>query len=362
MTLLIIYLLLAIGVSFICSILEAVILSVTDSYIAMLESDGKPHAKTLRDMKADIDQPLATILSLNTIAHTVGAAGVGAQATAVFGAAYLGVISAVLTFLILVFSEIIPKTLGARFWRHLTYPATKLLQVLIIGLYPLVWFCKQITKLIGGSGHGMTFSREEFAAMAERGVEEGIFEDKEAMAFKNMVFFYSLQAKDVMTPRPVVVTLDANKTVGEVLEELESIPFSRLPIYGKHKEDIIGYVLKHDILMEAAKGNTDIKVESLKRTIYVALDTILLKPLFEDLIERKEHIAVLVDEYGGLIGIVTMEDVVETILGMEIMDEVDTIEDMQHMARRQWKKRAERVGLKLVKLEQNQAESQQGQT
>jgi CBS domain containing-hemolysin-like protein len=347
MTLLIIYLILAIGVSFVCSILEAVILSVTDSYIAMLESDGKPHAKTLREMKADIDQPLATILSLNTIAHTVGAAGVGAQATAVFGAAYLGVISAVLTFLILVFSEIIPKTLGARFWRHLTYPSTKLLQVLIVALYPLVWFCKQITKLIGGSGHGMTFSREEFAAMAERGVEEGIFELSEAKAFKNMVFFYSLQAKDVMTPRPVVVSLDANITVAEAVSQIESLSFSRFPIYKKHKEDIIGYVLKHDVLLEAAKGRIETPLEQLKRDVYVALDTTMLKPLFEELVKRREHIAILVDEYGGLSGIVTMEDVVETLLGMEIMDEVDTIDDMQKMARKQWKKRAERVGLKV---------------
>jgi CBS domain containing-hemolysin-like protein len=347
MTLLIIYLSLAIGVSFICSILEAVILSVTDSYIAMLESEGRPYASSLRKMKADIDQPLATILSLNTIAHTVGAAGVGAQATEVFGSAYLGVTSAILTFLILIFSEIIPKTLGARFWRVLIRPSVQLLQILIVSFYPLVWFCKQITQLIGGSSHRMTFSREEFAAMAERGVEEGIFEGSEANAFKNIVFFYSLHAKDVMTPRPVVVSLDANTRICDVIKQIEQLPFSRFPIYKKHQEDIIGYVLKHDILLEAVKGNTSPSIETLKRNVYVALDTTLLKPLFEELIKRKEHIAILVDEYGGLSGVVTMEDIVETLLGMEIMDEVDTIEDMQKMARRQWKKRAERVGLKV---------------
>ncbi|WP_144394951.1 CNNM domain-containing protein [Pleionea sediminis] len=346
MTLLIIYLILAIGVSFVCSILEAVLLSVNDSYVAMLESDGKSYGKLLRAMKDDIDRPLATILSLNTIAHTVGAAGVGAQSQVVFGNAYLSITSAVLTFLILIFSEIIPKTLGARFWRTLAGPSAKTLQILMLLLAPLVWFCQKITGLIGSGGHSISFTREEFAAMADRGAEQGVLEENEATAFKNMVKFKSLFAKDVMTPRPVVVSFDRSMTVGDSIGQMEGLYFSRFPIYGEHKEDIKGYVLKHDVLLEAARGNSDKPLNSLKRDLLAVIDTTLLKDLFEELVERHEHLAALVDEYGGLTGIVTMEDIVETLLGMEIMDEVDAIEDMQSLARKQWEKRAKRVGLK----------------
>ncbi len=345
MTLLIVYLILAIGVSFICSILEAVLLSVNDSYIAMIESEGQSHGKLLRKMKEDIDRPLATILSLNTIAHTVGAAGVGAQSQVVFGNAYVSITSAILTFLILVFSEIIPKTLGARFWRTLARPSAKVLMALTVMLTPLVWFCQKITGLIGSGEHSISFTREEFAAMADRGAEQGIFEQNEATAFKNMVYFKSLLAKDVMTPRPVVVVFDDSMKVEEAVTKMEGLYFSRFPLYGEHKEDVNGYILKQDVLLEAARGNNDTPLAALKRELLVVLDTTPLKTLFEQLVERHEHLAALVDEYGGLTGIVTVEDIVETLLGLEIMDEVDTIEDMQSLARKQWKKRAKRVGL-----------------
>ncbi|WMS87632.1 hemolysin family protein [Pleionea litopenaei] len=345
MTLLVIYLILAIGVSFICSILEAVLLSVSDSYVAMLEADGHKHGKLLREMKDDIDRPLATILSLNTIAHTVGAAGVGAQAQVVFGSAYLSITSAVLTLMILIFSEIIPKTLGARYWRQLTLPSARLLQVLIIVLLPLVWFCQKITGLLGSSGHSISFTREEFAAMAERGAEQGLFEEKEARAVKNMVYFQSLYAKDVMTPRPVVVSLDQNSTVSEAIDVIGGLHFSRFPVYCDHKEDIKGYVLKSDLLLSAAQGNRNARLFEFRRDLLVVIDSTPLKDLFDQLMSRHEHIAALVDEYGGLRGIVTMEDIVETILGQEIMDEVDTIKDMQVLARKQWEKRAKRIGL-----------------
>ncbi|NVJ50845.1 MAG: HlyC/CorC family transporter [Gammaproteobacteria bacterium] len=345
MTLLIVYLLLAIGVSFICSILEAVLLSVSDSYVTMLKSDGHRHGDILRAMKDDIDKPLATILSLNTIAHTVGAAGVGAQAQVVFGNAYLSVTSAVLTLLILIFSEIIPKTLGARYWRQLTLPTARLLQVLMILLMPLVWFCLQITRLLGSGGHSISFTREEFAAMAERGAEQGIFEEKEARAVKNMVYFQSLLAKDVMTPRPVVISLEQNQTVGEIIDQIANLHFSRFPVFSDHKENIKGYVLKSDLLLAAATGLRQQRIFELRRELLVMIDSTPLKDLFDKLMQRHEHIAALVDEYGGLSGIVTMEDIVETILGEEIMDEVDTIKDMQVLARKQWQKRAKRIGL-----------------
>ncbi|MGX5173924.1 CNNM domain-containing protein [Aliikangiella sp. IMCC44653] len=344
MSLLIFYLLLAIGVSFLCSILEAVLLSLNDSYIAMLESDGESHGKALRELKSNIDKPLATILSLNTIAHTVGAAGVGAQAASVFGEAYLGLISAVLTLLILVFSEIIPKTLGARYWRQLSHITYKILRVLVILLRPLVWFCEKITGLISNRESVLDeFSREEFAAMADRGVEQGVFQESDVSALKNFVFFESLRAADVMTPRPVIQSLDSQLTINKVMNQVERMPFSRFPIYNKHSEDICGYVLKTDIFLAVAKGNGDQQLDDIKRTIFVVEKSVSLKDCFDQLNQRREHLALLVDEYGGVSGIVTMEDIIETILGYEIMDEVDTIEDMQNYARKQWIKRAERV-------------------
>lgn len=348
MELLILFLLLAIGVSFMCSILEAVLLSISDSYVAMLAEDGKHYAQSIRDMKDDIDRPLATILSLNTIAHTVGAAGVGAQAQLLFGEASLTIVSAILTLLILLLSEIIPKTLGARYWRQLVYPTVRLLQILMILLTPLVWLCLKFTRLLGDSGHSMSFSREEFAAMASRGAEEGILEPDEAMTFKNLIFFETLTGRDVMTPRTVVFSLSGDMTVANAMPEVSRKHFSRIPIYGEHKEDLLGYVIKTDILTAAVQGEGERRLSDFKRDVLVTPATLSLKELFERMMKRHEHICILIDEYGGFSGLVTMEDIVETLLGQEIMDEVDTIRDMQILARRYWQQRAVRNGIQVT--------------
>jgi len=347
MELLIIFLVLAIGVSFICSILEAVLLSVSDSFVAMLEEEGASHAEQLRKMKEDIDRPLATILSLNTIAHTVGAAGVGAQAQRLFGEASITLVSTVLTLLILFLSEIIPKTLGARFWRQLTHPTVWLLQVLMIILSPLVWVCQKITGLISRSGDTKSFSRKEFAAMATRGAEEGVLAQSEATTFKNLVFIESLTAHDVMTPRTVVHSIKSTMQVSKAVEHVAHHKLSRIPVYGEHKEDILGYVLRGDILLAAVEKKFDLQVHDLKRNILTASENISLKDLFSRMNKRHEHICALVDEYGGFSGLITMEDVVETILGFEIVDELDTIEDMQKLARKNWRIRASRNGIQV---------------
>jgi CBS domain containing-hemolysin-like protein len=342
---LILFLLLAIGVSFICSILEAVLLSVSDSYVAMLEADGKLYANQLRAMKTDIDKPLSTILTLNTIAHTVGAAGVGAQAQTVFGDAYLAIISAVLTFLILIFSEIIPKTLGARFWRKLIHPTVILLEFLMLVLKPIVWFCLKITGLLGKGDSGLSFTREELSAMADLGAKEGILEESEAMSLKSLVAFQSLVAKDVMTPRPVVKSLPKSVTIKEVFSTIEQSHYSRFPITGQNNEDIHGYVVKTDILLNAAQGKWHLRLDEISREILVVHDLSILQDVFNRLMERREHIALIVDEHGGMCGILTMEDIVETILGLEIMDESDKTDDLQALAKKQWLKRAQRNGL-----------------
>jgi CBS domain containing-hemolysin-like protein len=351
MELLIFYLILAIGVSFFCSIMEAVLLSVTPSYIAILEKRHPLAGSILRDLKSDIDKPLSAILSLNTIAHTVGAAGVGAQAQLVFGETYVAIISAVLTFLILVLSEIIPKTLGANYWRNMAAFSARSLQIMIYVMYPFVVLARLITNLMARDENAEMFSREEFSAQVDLGTEEGVFEEKESRIFKNLIRFSSLRASDIMTPRTVVVAYPEKRTVEEVMENAEELRVSRIPVFDESQDNITGYVLKNDLLISMARNETEKALKEFRREIMILPDLLKLGDLFERLLERQEHIAVLVDEYGGLSGIVTMEDVVETLLGMEIIDEVDNIRDMQVLARQRWKERAKRLGL----LEMNES-------
>jgi len=345
MGLLIFYLVLAIGVSFLCSILEAVLLSISPSFVAVTEKNNPKTGQLLKELKKDIDRPLSAILTLNTIAHTVGAAGVGAQAQAVFGNAYVSITSAVLTLVILIFSEIIPKTLGATYWKQLSGFAAKTTKFLIIITYPLVLLSQWITKRLSSEENQPTVSREEFSAMAELGFEEGIFEEGESNIFKNLIRFRSLRVKDIMTPRIVVVKFQEDQTINEILKDKDELRVSRMPIYGENEEDITGYILKNDLYYNLSEGNGEKTLKEIKREVLILPETISLKTLFERLLEKQEHIAVAVDEYGGFSGVVTMEDVVETLFGMEIVDEIDAIEDMQKLARQKWRERAKRLGI-----------------
>lgn len=346
MGLLVFYLLLALGVSFLCSIMEAVLLSVTPSYVAALEQEGSTVGQRLRELKDDIDRPLAAILSLNTFAHTIGAAGVGAQAERVFGSTYVAIISVILTLLILVLSEIIPKTLGAVYWRRMAPTITKMLRVIEWAMLPFVWLSKGITRLLSSKeDRSASVSREEITALAELGKEEGIFEEEESRILKNLFRFSSLRVRDIMTPRTVVQALPENKTIDDVVEENNEFRFSRIPVYTENRDDITGYVLKDEILLKAAQEEDQLTLHDLKREILAVPDALPLPELFERLLDRLEHIALVVDEYGGTAGIVTMEDVVETLLGLEIVDEVDSAKDMQVLARQQWLRRARRLGL-----------------
>ncbi|MEX2601743.1 MAG: CNNM domain-containing protein [Balneolaceae bacterium] len=347
MFLLIVYLLLAIGVSFLCSILEAVFLSISPTYITVLESKEDRAGKLLRELKNDVDRPLAAILSLNTVAHTIGAAGVGAQSQIVFGNAYVTITSIVLTLLILVLSEIIPKTLGATYWKELSGISARTIKLLIVLTYPFVLLSRWISSWLSNKRDQPTFSREEFSAMAEQGMQEGIIEEGESKIFKNLIRFNSLKVKDIMTPRVVVVRFPQSSTVGDVLQSVDKqeINFSRLPVFEKSDEDITGYVLKDDLLLHGSRGNLDTRLEEIRRDILIIPELISIKHLMERLLESQEQIAVAVDEYGGFSGVVSMEDVVETLLGMEIVDEADSIDDMQKLAREKWKRRAERLGI-----------------
>ncbi|RMG09262.1 MAG: DUF21 domain-containing protein [Planctomycetota bacterium] len=346
--LLIVYVALALGVSFACSVFEAVLLSITPGYVAALEKEGAPAAARIKGLKAEVDRPLAAILSLNTIAHTVGAAGAGAQAAKVFGDAWVGVASGVLTVLILIVSEIIPKSLGSTHWKRLA-PGVAWLLVPITGLMTITLFvplARWITSWMGGSGHAIVPSREEISAIAEQGAREGVFPSSESRVLQNLFRISDLKAGDVMTPRTVLFGLSEETRVGELLAGDDTwLRFSRIPVHEGDLDKVTGYVLKSDVLLRAARDELDTPLRELRRPLPAILRETPLSTLFDRLLERQSHVALVVDEYGGTAGIVTLEDLVETLLGLEIVDEADAVADMQELARRQWRKRAIRMGL-----------------
>ncbi|MDH5445695.1 MAG: CNNM domain-containing protein [Gammaproteobacteria bacterium] len=345
MTLLITYVTIALLFSFLCSVAEAVILSVSPAHIALLEKDGKPSGKLLRQMKEDINKPLAAILTLNTITHTMGAAGAGAQAAIVFGNAYVGAASAVLTLLILIFSEIIPKTLGAHYWRGLAPITAFGLRGLVWVLYPFVKVSEWMTK---GLTHGPTlsgFSREEFAAMAELSEKEGELAQKETMILKNLLLLRETRVHDAMTPRTVVFSLPETLRIEEFFHKYDHVRFSRIPIYKNSQEQITGFVLRADLLLAQARGNTDTPLSNYCRSMPALLDSMSLSQAFDELMRQRAHIVMAVDEYGGLSGILTLEDLLETLLGLEIVDEGDKAEDMQKLAQRLRRKRLKDMGV-----------------
>lgn len=345
MTLLLLFIALAIGVSFVCSVLEAVLLSITPSYVAAQEVAKPQLAGRLKALKAQVDRPLAAILSLNTVAHTVGAAGAGAQAAIVFGEAWLAVFSAVLTFLILVLSEIIPKSLGARYWRTLTPVVAHVLPLLMTGMWPLVKMSEGISRLMGGNAHAIAVSREEIAALARVGAAQGVVADSELRIVRNLLRFSALCARDIMTPRTVVFALAADTTVKALIDEIDKVRFSRIPIYENSIDDASAFVLKTEILLQGLRGDGAARLGSLARPLLIVPEDMALDRLFEQLMENEQHIALVRDEFGGTAGVVSLEDLVETLLGLEIVDEADTTADLQALAREQWALRARRLGL-----------------
>ncbi len=351
MTLLIAYVVAAILISFICSISEAVLLSVTTAHIKVLEQDNKSSGALLRELKGDINKPLAAILTLNTIAHTVGAVGAGAQAAIVFGTAWVGLASAILTLMILVFSEIIPKTLGATYWRVLSGMTAHWLKFLVWALYPFVWSSELLTRGLSRSMKIEGFSRREFAAMADLGEQEGQLEERESRILKNMFLLHETKVTDVMTPRPVVFSLPESLTVYEYFDKHYDSRFSRIPVYAENDEMLTGFVLKDDLLLAQARSNTSNVLKTYRRDLNTLSDKTSLFDAFDEVLHQRTHIMVIIDEYGGMEGIITMEDILETLLGLEIMDESDQTADMQQYARRMWKKRAREMGISLPKDE-----------
>lgn len=344
MALLFLYLFIAIFFSFLCSILEAVLLSITPSYIGAKKKEGLAYATDLERLKDDIDRPLAAILTLNTFAHTIGAAGVGAQAQSIWGEEYLSIISAVLTILILVFSEIIPKTLGATFWRQLARPSVAIVKVLVVVLYPFVWISQIITKIIKGKNYESgKVTRADFSAMAEISSQEGALHEGEYRYISNILRFRQVKVKDIMTPRNVMLAFPETMSLQEIARELSERSFSRIPLYRDSKDNITGMVLKDEVLKKLADDEHHLTLHDLRRDVIKIQEDQPVTELSQKLTESKEYMAIALEEYGGTAGIVTMEDVIETLLGMEIVDEMDTVQDMRAHAREEAQARSDQA-------------------
>jgi CBS domain containing-hemolysin-like protein len=349
-TLLILFFLVAIITSFLCSLWEAVLLSITPSYAQIKVEQGGALGRRLQAFKENVDRPLAAILTLNTIAHTAGAIGVGDQAAKIWSEANPLItnllIPVVMTLAILVLSELIPKTLGANYWKELAPFTARALAFIIKALYPLVWFSQFVTRALKKEEVGSAFSRSDFLAMADIGAKHGVFEQHESEIISNLLRFHAVRAKDVMTPRMVVKAASACQSIGNFYEQNRDPRFSRIPLYENDSRDhVIGYLLKDDLLAAVVAGEQSAELRSLMRKIIAVPEDHPIVDLFNRFLTEREHIALVVDEFGGMAGIVTMEDIIETLLGVEIVDESDQTTDMQVLARRSWERRAKRLGL-----------------
>lgn len=339
MTLLIVFLLATIAISFLCSILEAVLMSTPISFITMREEEGFRHAKRFKHYKTDSAKPIAAILSLNTIANTLGAAGVGWRATEVFGSAGVGLVSATMTILILIFSEIIPKTIGTHYWKRLMGFSATAIRILVVLMYPMVLLVQGFTRLIAPKEQEAAVSREEVSAMANVGEDEGVIDEDENTIIQNVIRLESVKASDVMTPRIVAQTAPETMSLQEFFDREDYSHFSRIPLYSDSPENITGFILRSEALEELAEDKFSQCLGSLRRDINYFNENQPISDIWDQMLALKAHIAIIIDEYGSFQGIITLEDIIETIFGLEIMDESDTVSDMQQLARERWERR-----------------------
>jgi len=365
MSLLLFYAAISIFFSFICSILEAVLLSITPTFIGIKEKEGKAFAADLKALKKDVDKPLIAILTVNTIAHTVGAILVGVQAKVAYAELYgnatktilgievtedimVGVVSSIMTILILVASEIIPKTIGATYWKQLANITSKALKVLIFPLKwtGLLWLLQLTTKLIGAKGHhGSALSREDFHAMADIAEKDGVFHEDESKVIKNLINFKNILAKDIMTPSTVMQIASETTSMQDFYTQNKPLKHSRIPVYGNTQDEIQNYFLKDNLLEALINGDGEKPLKTIQRKLMVTTRNTPIPQLFELFIAQKEHIALVVDEYGSVSGLVSQEDIIETLLGLEIMDESDHVADLQQVAKKNWESRAKDMGV-----------------
>ena len=341
MFLLIFYFSIAVLVSFLCSLLESVLLSVPYSHVQSVLQSGKKYGPSLKQLKYDISRPLSAILTLNTIANTLGACGVGAQVHKIFGNEYVTAFSILLTFTILIVSEIIPKTLGAGYWRNLLAPAIYLIRFLMVLCYPFVFLSRLANKMLGAKTTAVT--RDDVVGTAEVGVREGVIYKNEGELIKNILKLKNRRVSEIMTPRTVITAFEKDTTIEDVITKYQPIRFARIPVYEKSLDQVIGLVHRYKILEAGAQDCDSVKVSSYLKPVHLVPESISVTAALDQFIKRKEHIFIVVDEYGTVSGLVTMEDVVETVLGIEIVDELDSVADMREQARNQWKQKKQRA-------------------
>ena len=347
MGLLIFYILVALGFSFLCSLLEATLLTITPTQVQTAKQGGSKWAEGMERLKNNIDEPLSAILTLNTIAHTMGATGAGAQYAKVFGDATGGVFAGVLTLAVLVFTEIIPKTLGARYALFFAGPTAWVLPKLQLILKPIVWMCRQVTRLIsfGGADEGPKH-REELIAVARLGEEHGTLESEEGEVVRNILMLGEIHVRDIMTPRPVMFMMPVETELKDFVAEISKRPFTRVPVYGSSGDEVLGFVIRSEVLQACLEDEAK-SLRELMRPLDAVPNVMKVDRLFRDLVREGRQMVLVTDEFGSTVGLVTLEDVIETIVGAEIVDETDTVADLRQTARKLWKERASRMGIEV---------------
>ena len=329
---LVLYFLSALVISFLCSLIESVILSVSFNHISILKKRGSKAAEILEKQKININRPLAAILTLNTIAHTIGAAGVGAETLKIYGNEWVAIASAILTISILIFSEIIPKTLGVVYFKKLARFTAYTVRALIIITWPFVYLSEGFSKLFKSNGDHIAVTREEMIAMAERGEDEGTLKEQESDVIENLLRLKDVSAEAVLTPRSVVFALEKNKTVKEVIDYHTPIAFSRIPIYENNLDNIIGFVHRYDLVQKQADDDFSIRMEEIMEPISTILESTPVATVLDEFVKNHQQIFMVEDKFGTIVGLITLEDAIETLLGVEIVDEHDSVIDMRKLA------------------------------
>jgi len=338
MTLLLFYIFIAIGVSFLCSVLEAVLLSITPTFIAQIKETNNSAGVVLENTKLRLDQSISSILILNTFAHTMGAAGVGAQAVRVYGAKWESLIAILLTLAILYLSEIIPKTLGVNFWRKLAIPSAYIIRFLVYLMFPLVWLSTRLTSLFSGQ-RNENISREEVLAFTALSYKEGGIKTQEKLLVENIFKLRDAKVKDILTPRTVMHALPESTTVKQALSVDMTAIFTRIPVYSETIDNITGIIIKGQLYESERQGQGDIALKEIKSPIYRISSDFPILNLFDVFIKRQEHLFLVEDRFGQTSGVVTLEDAVETLLGREILDESDQVADLQKLAKENYRKK-----------------------
>ena len=350
---LLLFALVSIVFSFLCSIWEAVLLSITPTFVNTELNKGSSLGKSLQRFKEDIDRPLSAILTLNTIAHTVGAIGVGAMAATMFAGrepiggilSYESMVAIIMTLAILYLSEIIPKTIGANNWKALAPFTVSSLTILLRLLTPLIWVSQWITKSFKKDKGKGVLTRTDFLALADVGKTSGALEEAESSIISNLLGMDTLKVQDIMTPRTVMQMVNEEMTLQEYYDKHQPLRFSRIPVYQNSPDSISGLVLKDDILNHMLQGKQSEPLKTIRREIKLINQEKSLKEFFNYIHEDSTHIAIVHDNYGSVTGLVTMEDMMETILGLEIVDESDGHTDLQVLARKRWEERAKKLGI-----------------